>query len=192
MLACTITVVDDSYMRNLIRRSPALPLEPNYEGMDGQKEWTGLWRLQRYNMRWVRPVASYERSLRTGKVQRWERTHQGPYLRPSILRNVVHLDVPHAVLRSHPDNPQSLPEDLEGMWIDTNPAWPEISIDCTLGRLGLVAVWKETSPDITESFDLVPDFAEGVNPDEAEPLDTTPLALVAPRIFVRPGTAPES
>jgi hypothetical protein len=75
------------------------------------------------------------------------------------------------------------------MWIDTNPAWPEMSVDHALGVMGLKAVWSKASQDNVDEYELVPDFVEGINPAEAGPFDPAPLALSAVGIYARPASA---
>ena len=140
-------------------------------------------------MSWHRPEYYYFRSVPTGIVNRhvtMDRVIRR--LRPGPLANIGQLlDIPFAALRSHPDTPDVLPKGHEGLWIGTNPAWPEMSVDSALGKMGLKAVWKEASPDLKEDYLLVPDFIDDVKPDDAEPFDSTPLALSAVQIYVRPG-----
>ncbi|HEY4963199.1 MAG TPA: hypothetical protein VIH90_00695 [Candidatus Saccharimonadales bacterium] len=162
---------------------PPVDLGP-YEGMEGQHDWTGLWQLDRRDMRWKRDQHYYFRGVLTGIVGQGTQLGWGPALRPGPLAKVGLLNVQLAVFRSHPETPNVLPEELEGMWTDTNPAWPEETARVMLGKYGLEAALKDSAEAaITETFDLIPDFAEGVNPDEAEPLDRTPLTLSAVLVY---------
>lgn len=166
-----------------------------YEGMEGrQGDIAGPWQFTRWDMSWHRPEYYYFRSVPTGIVNRHITMDRNTLrLRPGPLANIGQLlDVPFAALRSHPDTPNALPEGQEGLWISTNPAWREISVNAALGKMGLTAAWEMTSPDLKDEYELVPDFMEGVNPDEAEPFDPTPLALSALVIHVRPHVASQS
>lgn len=181
-------------MRGLFgrRRAEPVPAEIDlgpYEGMEGRTgDIAGPWQFRRWDMSWRRPEYSYYRSVPTGIVNRsvtLDRTYH--LLRPGPLTNIGQLlDVPMAALRSHPDAPEALPAEQEGLWISTNPAWPELSVNHALGKMGLSAVWEETSPDFRENYELVPTFVDGVDQDDSEPFDETPLSLTAPIIYVRP------
>lgn len=158
---------------------------PDYEDREGQHDWAGLWKFHRHDMTWWRPQHYYFRSALSGRVHQYSQLHRGPMVRPGPLRDVVHLDVHHAVLRSHPETPNALPEELEGMWTDTNPAWPEMSIDAKLGKLGLRTTWALVSRNVTETYELVPAMVEDVTAEESEPFDATPLVMSAILVHVR-------
>lgn len=161
---------------------------PDFEALEHTYDWAGLWYVRDYDMTWWRPQHYYFRSAITKRVGQNTQQHRGPAIRPDPLRLVgQHLDVPLAVLRSHPDTPNTMPPDREGLWTDTNPAWPQLSIDYQLGRWGLKASWDSFDMDNTERFELVPDFVEGINPEEAEPFDhITPKILKAVVVHVMP------
>ena len=113
--------------------------------MERQYDWAGPWQLDRYDMTWWRPYYNYH--FMTGEKTDIILSHRGPMVRRGPLRDVIHLDVPLAVLRSHPDTPNALPENHEGMWTSTNPAWPEQSIDAVMRKLGARASWEDTSSE---------------------------------------------
>lgn len=70
----------------------------------------------------------------------------------SIIPPGLRKELPLVVLRSHPNTPNALPPDMEGRWIETNPAWPEMSVDSVLDKLfpPCRAVWTEFSEDNRE------------------------------------------
>lgn len=128
-----------------------------FEGMEGKHDWAGPWHLDRRDMIWRRPQHYYFRSAISGEVEQFTQRHMGPMIRPGPLRDIGQLlDVPMAVTYSHPDTPEILPEDNEGMWMSTNPAWPEKTIDLRLRQIGMHAVWEDSSQDNVETFKLGP------------------------------------
>ncbi len=81
----------------------------------------------------------------------------------------LRIGYPLAVLRSHPNHPGTLPEKLEGRWVDSNPAWPEWSIDSYLGRWasGCYADWDGASKDRYEERDGLKGVVVYVKPGNA-------------------------
>ncbi len=160
---------------------------PDYEGMEGLHDWAGLWQLNYNDMRWDRPEYYYMRSALSERVERYRQLHRGPSIRPGLLREVVDINTPLAVLRSHPDASGTLPSEREGIWTDTNPAWPEMSIDTQLKLIGIHAVWADCSSDYTEEIKLAPDFIGEVDSHNSEPFDSTPRLLSGIVVYVKPG-----
>jgi hypothetical protein len=71
--------------------------------------------------------------------------------------SVGRTDCPLAVLRSHPDFPNTLAPEFEGAWLDLNPAWPEATIQWYLSRFSPPchsdpSDWDETKFEIREEF----------------------------------------
>lgn len=152
--------------------------------------WDGPWRLSGHDMTWRRPEAYYFHTNYghyPNYLSRNEQLHAGPMVRPGPLRDVVELYVPHAILRSHPDTPGVLPERLEGMWIDTNPAWPESSTNRRMGGLGLQAAWDDSMPPQVERFELKPALVDPVTTEGYEPFgDIPPVLVEGVVVYVRP------
>lgn len=172
-------------MGNTYSREPGELVLPNYEGMEGQHDWAGLWRLNPKDMTWWRPQHFYFRSAVSGVVQQYEQLYRGPMVRPGPLREVEPLNVPLAVLRSHPNYPGTLDINDEGKWLSTNPAWPERTVMAKIGK-GVMVAWDDCSPDLTETYELVPDYVGEVDPAEAETFDPTPLSLIATVVYIKP------
>jgi hypothetical protein len=180
--------------RRTLERAPATVTEPDFRDREGTKDWAGLWKLDRGQMIWWRPEHYYFKSPRDGVVGQNTQQHMGPMLRPGPLHFVgQHIDIsPLAALRSHPDEPGALPEHLEGLWVDTNPAWPEMSIQAKLGRRSVV-IAQDMPRDEVETYDLVPSMDEGlryppieaITPENSIPFDATPLSLSAVVIYLR-------
>ena len=177
---------------NILRRSRGInsaqsgvESSPDYKHMEGKEDWAGLWRLDYNDMRWNRPRHYYKRSALSERVEQYTQMYHGPRIRPGLLREVENINTPLAVLRSHPDTPGILPHDREGIWVSTNPAWPERSIDIRL--IGIHAVWADSSPECTEEFELTPDFIGAVHIDNSEPFDPTPRILAGLVVYVKPG-----
>jgi hypothetical protein len=170
---------------NTYSREPEETVLPNYEGMEGQHDWAGLWRLNPKDMTWWRPQHYYFRSAVSGLVEQYEQLHRGPMVRPGPLREVGALNVPLAVLRSHPNYPGTLDINDEGKWLSTNAAWPDRTVNAKIGR-GVIAAWDDCSPALTETYELVPDYAGEVDPAEAEAFDPTPLSLIATVVYIKP------
>jgi len=148
--------------------------------------WDDPWQLDRRVMTWRRQEHYYHSNNSALELPvRSEQTHTGPSVRPGPLRNVGFLDVPLAVLRSHPDTPNVLPEKHEGMWISTNPAWPERTVDEVLRKFGLRAVWEDSSKDLTETYELAPTIVGEVTAENSEPFDETPLVLSALVVYAK-------
>ncbi len=124
---------------------------PTPPAEDDSREWTSEWVLNEHTRTWERRYL--HRHFKTGALTDTELVHKGPMHRPGVLRDVVHLNVPLVSLKSHPDTPGVMPEEHEGMWISTNPAWPEMSVTSHLGSLGLVADFKGSVPPQYEEFD---------------------------------------
>ena len=61
-------------------------------------------------------------------------------------------DCPLVVFRSHPDFPNTLAAELEGVWSGTNPAWPDATVDLILDQLQppCHTDWKEFKFDVME------------------------------------------
>lgn len=86
---------------------------------------------------------------------------------PNRTESGLRKDVPHGVLRSHPDFPGTLEPEDEGRWVECNPAWPEMTINWKLGELTqdllkegrfrhqIEAVWEECSLEVTEERDAL-------------------------------------
>lgn len=68
---------------------------------------------------------------------------------------VGHKDVPLVVFRSHPDFPNVLSPEVEGVWSSTNPAWPDATVDLILDQLQppCHTDWKEFDFDKKEDKD---------------------------------------
>lgn len=77
-----------------------------------------------------------------------------PARSPELIE-VGRTDCPLAVLRSHPDFPNTLSEEVEGAWTSTNPAWPEETIKWILARLepACHADWEKSRAENTEEKD---------------------------------------
>ncbi|MFO0971125.1 MAG: hypothetical protein U0520_02120 [Candidatus Saccharimonadales bacterium] len=157
-----------------------------FEHLEGTKDWAGLWELHRQDMTWWRPEHYYFRSAVDGAVHQNKLLHRGPMVRPPQMEGINHIDVPLAVIRSHPDTPNALSEWGEGRWLETNPAWPEKSVDHALGKLGVQAVWAEASADQTETLEIVPGLVDDVRIIECQPFDSEPFVLNAVLVYVRP------
>lgn len=149
---------------------PPLDIPPIVE-ISGGREWTGPPTLNPRTLTWERRYV--HRHFQTGLLTDIILVDQGEMYRPGPLRDVIELDVPHALLLSHPNTPGALPEDLEGMWVDTNPAWPEMSLNVYLGQFGCIAALAESAEAaVTEDFmgykaELV--FVKPYNADVPQP-----------------------
>lgn len=110
-------------------------------GTQRREEYVGPWKLRSKDMRWVRPHKY--RNFQTGELADTVINELGPIVRPGILRDVVLLDVPHAVYRSTDSDNEVLPDDLKGFWQDLNPALPHKTVEISLGQIGLKPVWDE-------------------------------------------------
>jgi hypothetical protein len=75
-------------------------------------------------------------------------------------------DCPLVVLRSHPDFPGTLSPELEGIWTDTNPAWPEETVKCILRKLEppCHTDWRDFSGERLEERDGLKAFVVYVRP----------------------------
>ena len=77
-----------------------------------------------------------------------------PAQSPELIK-VDRTDCPLAVFRSHPQFPNTLSPELEGVWSSLNPAWPEETVRWILD--GLVppcqADWEITKKENTEEKD---------------------------------------
>ena len=75
------------------------------------------------------------------------------------------------VLRSHPDFPETLASELEGVWTGTNPAWPEETIKLILRQLDppCHTNWKDFDKERTEERDGLTAIVVYVRPG-AEPI----------------------
>ena len=64
-------------------------------------------------------------------------------------------ECPLAVLRSHPDFPETLSPELEGVVVATNPAWPDATVDLVLQEFepACHTDWKDFSQERTEDRD---------------------------------------
>jgi len=70
------------------------------------------------------------------------------------------------VLRSHPDFPNTLAEDVEGAWSSTNPSWPEWTVDAILEDLDppCHTDWSDLDWNRTEKKDGLEAFVVYVRP----------------------------
>lgn len=84
---------------------------------------------------------------------------------------VGRTDAPLAVLRSHPDFPNTIVPELEGAWMNLNPAWPWETVRFYLSR------FEPPCHALTSDLGL----------DKVEEKD----GLKAHVVYVRPGTEPE-
>ncbi len=108
--------------------------------------------------------------IRTGlKLARLSLLGYEPATSPKPIE-VGRTDAPLAVLRSHPDFPNTLSEELEGAWTDLNPAWPWMSLDKIL-------------EDLTPSCHANRDDFDQERTEEKDKLTATV-------VYVRPGKAP--
>ena len=60
------------------------------------------------------------------------------------------------VMRSHPDFPNTLSPELEGLWFSANPAWPEATVDLVLAQSlnpPCHTVWQEFDAELREDRD---------------------------------------
>lgn len=92
------------------------------------------------------------------------------YYKPARSRNPIEVgrtDCDLVVFRSHPDFPNTLAPEVEGVWSGTNPAWPDATVDLILEQLD--------PPCHTNWKDFVKGGLEQRN------------GLVATVVYVRPG-----
>lgn len=106
-----------------------------------ESDWRGPWEFDAESLTWSRPYQ--DRHFQTSKLTDIQLNHAVGF-RPGVLRDVVHLNVPLVALHSHPESPKALPEDKEGAWIDTNPAWPGQTVYYVLRQMSLRPAWKDT------------------------------------------------
>ena len=68
---------------------------------------------------------------------------------------VGRIDCPLVVFRSHPNFPNTLAPDVDGVWSGTNPAWPDATVDLILDQLQppCHTDWKEFKVDVVEERD---------------------------------------
>lgn len=103
-----------------------------------------------------------------------------PERRPAnVYPNGLQMDVPLAVLRSHPKFPGLLPDKWEGRWVSLNPAWPEMSIDYLVAQLRAKCVWsrEESSLDLVEHRDGLEGVIAYIKPVDELPWLTRQFTL---------------
>jgi|GEM_PF-6437942 len=75
-------------------------------------------------------------------------------------------DCPLVVLRSHPNFPNALAPELEGVWTDTNPAWPQETVKLILKQLDppCHTDWKDFDNNRIEKSNNLEAFVVYVKP----------------------------